>query len=79
MELKYDQCHLILFKSGRLRFPFEGDYYCFSLIPASYPANSPNFETMLDQRHRRWANIDSALGECLVFAGICVKFVHAIS
>ena len=25
---------------------------------------------MLDQRPRRWPNIETALGECLVFAGI---------
>ena len=36
------------------------------------PANtrhSPNAVSMLVQRRRRWANIETALGECPVFAG----------
>ena len=36
------------------------------------PANtrhSPNAISMLGQRRGRWANIETALGECLVFAG----------
>ena len=38
----------------------------------SYPANtrhSPNAVSMLAHRLRRWSNIETALGECLVFAG----------
>ena len=31
---------------------------------------SPNADLMLGHRLRRWPNIKSALGECLVFAGI---------
>ena len=31
--------------------------------------NSPYAVSMLAQRRRRWASIDTALGECLVFAG----------
>ena len=30
---------------------------------------SPNAGSMLGQRRRRWANIEPALGECLVIAG----------
>ena len=40
------------------------------------PANSkhlPNAVSMLGQRRRRWANIETALGECPVFAGIYVN------
>ena len=29
----------------------------------------PNVESTLGQRRERWANVDSILGECLVFAG----------
>ena len=38
------------------------------------PANtrhSPDAVSMLDQRRRRWASIETALGECLVLAGNC--------
>ena len=38
----------------------------------SYPANtrhSPNAVSMLAHRLRRWSNIETALGECLTFAG----------
>ena len=31
---------------------------------------------MLDQRRRRWANIEPTLGECLVFAGIYTANAH---
>ena len=37
------------------------------------PANTghlTNAVSMLGQRRRRWANIEKALGECHVFAGI---------
>ena len=44
------------------------------------PANTrhgPNVGSMLGQRRRRWPNIDSTLGRCLVFAGTVDKFgVH---
>ena len=30
---------------------------------------TPNAVPMLGRRRRRWANIEMALGECLVFAG----------
>ena len=33
--------------------------------------HSPDAVLMLDQRRRRWTNIETALGKCLVFAG-CV-------
>ena len=39
------------------------------------PANTehlPNVVLMLGQRRRRWANIETAFGECPVFAGIVV-------
>ena len=31
--------------------------------------HSPISEAKLGQRRRRWTNIDSAMGECLLFAG----------
>ena len=31
--------------------------------------HSPNDVSMLDQRRRRWANIEKALSECIVLAG----------
>ena len=31
--------------------------------------HSPNVVSMLGQRQRRWTNIETALGECSVFAG----------
>ena len=31
--------------------------------------HSPNAVSMLAHRIRRWPNIETALGECLVFAG----------
>ena len=42
---------------------------------AHVPANtghSPYADSMLGQRRRRWANIESASGECPVFSG-CVR------
>ena len=42
------------------------------LIIAAYPANmrhSSNAVLMLGHRLRRWPNIETALGECPVFAG----------
>ena len=44
-----------------------------------YPANtghSNNAVSMLGQRRRRWANIETILGECHVFAWYC--FSHFI-
>ena len=44
----------------------------------SYPANtghSPNAVSMLGQRRRRCANIETALGECPVFAGYSPQHV----
>ena len=38
------------------------------LTPAN-TGHSPNAVSMLGQRRRRWANIETALGECPVFAG----------
>ena len=35
-------------------------------------AHSPNAVSMLGQRQRRWPNIETALGEQLVFAGILI-------
>ena len=32
--------------------------------------NSPNAVSRLGQRRRRWASIDTTLGECLVLAGL---------
>ena len=34
----------------------------------SNTGHSPNVVSLLVQRQRRWANIETALGECLVFA-----------
>ena len=36
--------------------------------------HSPNAVSMLAHRLRRWANIETALGECPVFAGI--NYLH---
>ena len=46
------------------------------------PANtrrSPNVGTMLANRLRRWPNIVPALGERLVFAGICLCLLIKIA
>ena len=46
----------------------------FNTGPA-FPANtrrSPNADSMLVHRLRRWPNIESALGERLVFAGLAL-------
>ena len=32
--------------------------------------HSPNVVLMLGQRRRRWPNIETAWGECLMFAGV---------
>ena len=57
----------------------EGEGYqrpsCIPLrtFRSTYPVNtghSPNAVSMLAQRRRRCANIETALGECPVFAGI---------
>ena len=40
---------------------------------ARYPENtghSPNFDSMLGQRRRRWSSIKTACGECILFPGI---------
>ena len=34
-----------------------------------------NVELMLDQRRRRWANINPTLCQCLVFAGYCLNLL----
>ena len=42
-------------------------------VPVTFPANTghlPNAVSMLAHRLRRWTNIETALGECLVFAGL---------
>ena len=44
----------------------------YSRVFIYYPANaghSPNAVSMLGQRRRRCANIETSLGECAVFAG----------
>ena len=47
----------------------SGDDLLYGLIKAN-TMHSPNAVSMFGQRRRRWANIETALGECLVFAGI---------
>ena len=42
--------------------------YMYTLCSAN-TGHSPNAVSMLGQRRRRWANIETALGECPVFAG----------
>ena len=37
--------------------------------PAANTGHSPDAVSMLDQRRRRWTNIETALGECPVFSG----------
>ena len=47
--------------------------------PARPPANTrhrPNVGPMLGQRRRRWPNIGSTLGRCLVFAGPVPYIYH---
>ena len=49
--------------------------YCVTdlIEVGKYTANtkhSPNAVSMLAHRLRRWPNIETTLGECLVFAGI---------
>ena len=49
-----------------------GDQRVKIIAAAHIPANtghSPNAVSMLGQRRRRRVNIDTALGECTVFAG----------
>ena len=42
--------------------------------------HSPDAVSMLVQRLRRWSNIETALGECPVFAGVlCVWQVWTLS
>ena len=55
---------------GNSRFCVEGEWYSF---PSKHGA-SPNVVSMsaypmLAQRLRRWLNVETELGECLVFAG----------
>ena len=48
------------------------------LRDAYYHANtghSPNAVSMLGQRRRRSANIETALGECVVFAGFIYTYI----
>ena len=48
------------------------------LRDAYYHANtghSPNAVSMLGQRRRRRANIETALGECVVFAGFIYTYI----
>ena len=40
----------------------------FTLASPSKQGHSPNVVLMLGQRRRRWANIETVLGECPVFA-----------
>ena len=42
------------------------------VFPA-YRRHSPNAVSMLGQRRRRWTNIETALGQCLAFAGLVVN------
>ena len=46
----------------------EGHEFNMDLNPAN-TRHSPNVVSMLAHRLRRWPNIGTALGECLVFAG----------
>ena len=39
-----------------------------SCMLSAHTRPSPNADSMLGKRRRRWANIETALGECLVFA-----------
>ena len=64
------------------------EYDIFKTIVAStchawYPANmrhSPNAVSMLDQRQRRWPNIETTLVECLMFSllGMLINYVYCI-
>ena len=43
-----------------------------------YPANTrhlPNAASMLGQRRRRWASIETSLGKCLVLAGYAMTIL----
>ena len=48
-------------------FHLFSDIHCF--IPAN-TRHSPNAVSMLAHRLRRWPNIETALGEFIVFAGM---------
>ena len=54
-------------------------------VPAN-TGNSPNAVSMLAQRQRRWASIETVLDECLVFTGVVaqcwfgvVRALHTVS
>ena len=50
------------------------------MMARTCPANtthSPNAVSLLVHRLRRWPNIETALGECLAFAGWCLKQRYA--
>ena len=56
--------------------------YCEPYTAGSLPANKgdlPNAVSMLAYRLRRWPNIETALGECPVFAGHDHKTVNPFS
>ena len=55
---------------GLLVFDNRAIACVFRAVPTN-TVHSPNFVLMLGQRRRRWANIETALGECPVFARVC--------
>ena len=55
-------CALLIFFSVQLYVLYSGP------TPANTD-HSPNAVSMLGQRQRRWTNIETAVGECSVFAG----------
>ena len=45
-------------------------WMAFLIIPPQQNTRrSPKVGSMLDQRRRRWANIEPTMGKCLMFAG----------
>ena len=55
--------------------------YYLTCSRMSFPANTghlPDAVSMLDQRRRRWANIETVLSECPVFAGNCWPNPHRL-
>ena len=63
-EVLLAQFSLYVHKGG-----LKPDSFHFTYLPSNLDSYV-NARPMLNQRHRRWANINLALGKCLLFVGI---------
>ena len=70
--IRYDTIRYDTIRYDTIRYGADTDKHRIQYPANPYPANTrrwPNAGLMLSHRLRRWANIRSALGQCLVFAG----------